>query len=269
MSASKKREIPQLGLPIVETHFHLDYLKSSSAESILAEARKMGVSKFITISVNPENLDQALALAKAHDDLWCTQGIHPHNAKDFDQEVRAKIEMQAREEKVVAIGEIGLDYYYQKSPREGQIKAFRDQLCLAAKLNLPVVIHSRDAEEDTLSILQELSGNLQRKGVIHSFTSSQQLAQSCVELGFYIGINGIITFKNAQDVRDVVKAIPLEYLLLETDAPFLTPDPYRGHENAPKYLPLIAEKIAQIKGLKVEEVLKVCYQNSLQLFFSH
>ena len=271
MSKKKKREIPQYGLPILETHFHLDYLKEAPAEDILAAARAIGVDRFMTISVQPDNMPKAMELAQRFDDVFCTLGVHPHEAAEFDDATEAYMREHAakasNQGKVVAVGEIGLDYYYDHCDREVQKNVFRRQLELAIEFDLPVVIHTREADEDTAAILQEFAPRMNRKGVIHSFTSGMELAKLGVELGFMLGINGIVTFNKAENVREIVAATPIESLLLETDSPYLTPMPYRGIENAPKYLPFVAEKIADVKGLDVETVLQQTWQNSLLTFF--
>ena len=265
--SKKKRDITHYGLPIIETHFHLDYLKEGSTDEILAAARAVGVEKFMTISVTPDNMPVALDLAQQHSDLFCTLGVHPHDAALFNDEAAAYISTHAIHDKVVAVGEIGLDYYYDHCDREVQRKVFARQLQLAVESELPVVIHTREADEDTMAILREYAPQMKRKGVVHSFTSGMELAQLAVELGFCLGINGIVTFNKADNVREVVAATPLENLLLETDAPYLTPVPYRGAENAPKFLPFIAEKIAEVKDLPIADVIKATYQNSLREFF--
>lgn len=264
-----KREIPLFEFPIIETHCHLDYLKDRPLEETLKESQRVGIEKIITITVTKSNLDSVLQLAKNHDHIFCTQGIHPHEAKDWSQEIKTKVteNTQRESEKVLAIGEIGLDFYYNNSPKQEQLDAFNEQFELAISLEKPIVVHSRDAELETKEILDRHAPNLKRKGVIHSFTSKLDLAEKALEHDFYLGFNGIITFKTAEEVREAVKLCPLERILLETDSPFLTPVPFRGRENAPFYLPFIAEKIAEIKEIEVEEVLKVTYQNSIDLFF--
>jgi TatD DNase family protein len=165
------------------------------------------------------------------------------------------------------VGEIGLDYHYDHADRSVQRMVFEQQLQTAAELNLPVIIHTRDADADTRDILRNNSYSMARKGVIHSFTASMELAEFCLAEGFMLGFNGIITFNRAENVRQIVAATPVEQLLLETDAPYLTPVPYRGRPNAPYYLPLIAETVAAIKGLEVEKLLRQAYSNSANLFF--
>ncbi len=169
--------------------------------------------------------------------------------------------------RILAVGEIGLDYYYDHADRSVQRSVFEQQLQTAAELDLPVVIHTRDADADTRDILRNYSAALSRKGVIHSFTSSLALAEFCLAEGFMLGFNGITTFNRAENVRQVVAATPVEQLLLETDAPYLTPVPYRGRPNAPYYLPFIAETVAAIKELDVEDLLRQAYRNSVNLFF--
>lgn len=263
----KKREIPVFDLPLIETHCHLDYLKDRPLSETLSKCHEVNIEKVITISVEPNNLETVRQLSSQHDFIYGTQGIHPHQAKTWSEEVEKVIVKNSREEKIVAIGEIGLDFYYNNSPKEQQIPAFRRQMEIASELAMPVVIHSREADIESIEILDELAPKLEKKGVIHSFTSGPELAKSAIKHGFYLGFNGIITFNSAEEVRDIVRLCPLEKIILETDSPFLTPVPYRGRENAPFYLPFVAEKVAEIKEVSLEEVLKVTYQNSLDLFF--
>lgn len=263
-----KRDTPLYHQPIIETHFHLDYLKEGSAQEILALARAVGVERFMTISVDPSNMPKVLELAHEHADVWATLGVHPHEAQHFDDACAQFMHAHAKDDKVVAIGEIGLDYFYEHSPREVQRQAFCAQLEIAIAQNLPVVIHTRDADADCAAILKDYAPKMAKKGVLHSFTSGLELAQLAIDLGFCLGINGIVTFGKAENVRDIVRAVPLTHLLLETDAPFLTPLPYRGVENNPKYLPFIAEKIAEVKGVPVHDVLQSCHHNSMRVFFA-
>ncbi len=265
---SKRADIPLFSLPIIETHFHLDMLKASRDE-VISKIRSHNIEKLITISTSDRNLDEVIKISETYPEIYCTQGLHPHEGKEWNDEVRdhvIKNLTKHQNKKIVAVGEIGLDYYYSKSPRDEQIKAFEEQLQIACDFNLPVVIHSRDADIDTMDVLNKFSSKLKRKGVIHSFTSGLDLARFALNEGFYLGFNGIITFKNAENVRDALRITPIERILLETDAPFLTPDPYRGVENAPFYLPFVALKVAEIKAQPIEGILKHCYQNSINLF---
>lgn len=264
-----KKEIPISNHPIIETHFHLDMLKNLSREEVVKKSLLHNIEKMITISTNADNLDEVILIAETFPSIYCTQGLHPHEAKEWGDDVKAKIIknlLSPRSKKIVAVGEIGLDYYYSKSPREEQILAFEEQLQIAIDFNLPVVIHSRDADEDTITTLKKYSPQMPKKGVIHSFTSSLDLARFALAEGFFLGFNGIITFKNAENVRDALRITPIERILLETDSPFLAPDPYRGVENAPFYLPFIAQKVAEIIEVNLEVLLPVTYQNSKKLF---
>ncbi len=261
----KNKTIPKFSAPMIETHCHLDYLKQDDTENLVNRAHEGGVEKIVTISVEPSNLDQALSIAERFDHVYCTQGVHPHEAKQFDDEVEAKIRSRTSK-KIVAIGEIGLDYYYDHSPRDVQKSVFERQLAIAADLNLPVVIHTRDADEDTKAILKNMASSVKRLGVVHSFTSSKELAEFALDLGFCLGFNGIISFKSAENVREIARLTPIDRILLETDAPFLTPTPFRGVENAPHYLPCVAQHLAETKSLSVEEVLAITYQTSQTLF---
>ncbi len=266
---SSRRDIPVFTHPIVETHCHLDYLKSHELDELLEKVKTYNIEKIITIAVEPNNLKTVFDLAQKHSQIWGTQGIHPHQSGLWDNHVKEIIKENLKQDtnsNIVAIGEIGLDYYYDKNPRNIQIKAFEEQIQLATDNDLPFVIHSRDAEEDTMAILKNVKTQIRQKAVIHSFTSKIELAELAIDLDLFLGFNGIITFKNAKDVQSAVEIAPLSHILLETDAPFLTPVPYRGKENAPFYLPFIAEKVAELKQTDVLEVLQKTYRNSHLLF---
>lgn len=265
--SKKRRNIPFFQTEMVETHCHFDYLKDKTIEEILKISSDLNIDKFITIAVSPDNLDKVIEISTKYEPIFCSQGIHPHEAKTWGLDVENKILENIKKDKVVAIGETGLDYHYTKSPREKQLEAFEAQLEIASKYALPLIIHSRDADDDTIMMLSKFKDRLPKKGVIHSFTSTPKLANFALEIGFCLGFNGIITFKNAEAVREVVKLCPIENILLETDAPFLTPAPYRGRENAPFYIPFIAEVIAEIKQLETEELLAQVLINSNNLFF--
>jgi TatD DNase family protein len=252
---------------MIETHCHLDYLKAEPLEEILKKIKEAGITKVVTIGVDPLNLDKVMELSNAHEQIYFTQGIHPHDAKEATEVEFNKIIARATMPKMVAVGEIGLDYHYNNSPPEAQRLAFEKQLQIACDSDLPVVIHTRDADEDTKAILKNFSTKLKRKGVVHSFTSTLELAEFVLNEGFHIGFNGIITFKKAENVQEVVKITPADRILFETDSPFLTPVPHRGKENAPFYLPFVAAKIAELKGLNLEELKTQVYQNSLNCFF--
>jgi len=268
MSKKKRRDIPHFKTPIIETHCHLDYLDQADLEITLAKSRQVGIERIITIAVSAGNLESVMKLATSSANIWGTQGIHPHEAESYTPEVDAIIRRNAVHAKILAVGEIGLDYYYDHADRAVQRSVFEQQLQTAIELDLPVVIHTREADDDTRDILKNCSTSLNRKGVIHSFTSSVALAEFCLAEGFMLGFNGITTFNSADNVRQVVAATPMTQLLLETDAPYLTPVPYRGRPNAPYYLPFIAETLAAIKEVDVEVLLQQAYRNSLDVFFS-
>jgi TatD DNase family protein len=267
MSKRKRREIPRFDTPIIETHCHLDYLDDEGLADTLTQSAAVGIERIITIAVSPSNLGRVMELTREAANIWGTQGIHPHEAETYDDQVEATIRAQAADPRILAVGEIGLDYHYDHADRAVQRKVFERQLQLAVELDLPVVIHTREADEDTRDILRAFSPLLKRKGVLHSFTSGLALAEYALAEGFTLGFNGIATFNSADNVREVITATPVEQILLETDAPYLTPVPYRGRPNAPFYLPLVAEKVAQVKQLDVETLLAQVYRNSMAQFF--
>ncbi|MDY6797610.1 MAG: TatD family hydrolase [Pseudomonadota bacterium] len=265
--SKKRREIPVFEHPIIETHCHLDYLKDRPLSETLEQARQVNIEKVITIAVSPGNLAAVRELSQVEPWVYGTQGIHPHEAETYTDTVEEEIRAHAGDEKIVAVGEIGLDYFYDNADRNVQREVFRRQLQIASDLGRPVVIHSREADDDTIGILREFEISLKRRGVIHSFTSGPGLAQYAIDQGWCLGFNGITTFNKAENVRDIVRMTPMEQILLETDSPFLTPVPYRGRENAPFYIPFVAEKIAEVKALPLDQVLETAYRNSLRTFF--
>ncbi len=264
---SKKREIPVFAHPLIETHCHLDYLEGDALEAALQAAQAARVERILTIGVSPDNLAKVMSLAQQYPQVWGTQGIHPHDADAYNEDVEAQIRSNAPHPKILAIGEIGLDYHYDYSDRAKQRAAFESQLQIAIDLNLPVVIHTRDADEDMEAILRQFVAHMPKRGVIHSFTSGQALAAYCLSEGFHLGFNGISTFKAAENVREIIALTPVEQILFETDAPYLTPIPYRGHKNEPKFLPFIAEQVALVKGIELETLLPQVWQNSVNLFW--
>ncbi len=253
-------------MKITETHCHLEYLKDRPLDETLRLAAEAGIDRIVTIGVDPGNLDKVMELADTYPQVYFTQGIHPHDSKDGTETEWNKIRERASHPKMVAVGEIGLDYHYNNSPPDIQRKHFRLQLEIAAEMDKPVVIHSRDADEDMAAMLAEFAPRLKRKGVVHSFSSGLTLAQTALDLGFYLGFNGIITFPKAENVREAVRLCPLERILVETDAPFLTPVPHRGKENAPHLLPLVLAKLAELKGTSIDKAAGMTRANAVQLF---
>ena len=248
----------------IDTHCHLDILESTPEESII-EAKQAGVQRMITIAVDEPSLDFVSSTVQKFPSVYGSVGFHPHDASKLTTSLLQKIRQLAEEQhKLIAIGEIGLDYHYMNSPAEIQQQAFRKQLQLSVELNLPVILHSREAETDTLKILQEFP--VPSLGVAHSFTSSIEMAKILVDMGWYLGINGIVTFKNAHDLRELVRWLPLEHLLLETDSPFLAPIPFRGKPNKPAHIPTIANFIAKLKKITLEELAQQTTANAERLF---
>jgi TatD DNase family protein len=267
MSKKNRREIPRFRTPIIETHCHLDYLEGEELAATLIRAEEVGIERIITIAVSVDNLEKVLHLTRCAENIWGTQGIHPHEAESWTGDVEDTIRQTSHDPRIVAIGEIGLDYFYDHADRGVQRNVFEAQLQLAVEREMPVVIHTREADADTRSILQNFSHSLAGNGVIHSFTSSLELAEFALNEGFSLGFNGITTFNRADNVREVVRATPIERILLETDAPYLTPVPYRGKANAPFYLPFIAETVAGLKDCEIESFLGQVYRNSEAMFF--
>jgi len=248
----------------IDTHCHLDILESTPEETII-EAKQAGVQRMVTIAVDEPSLDFVSSTVQEFPAVYGSVGFHPHDASKLTKSLLQKIRQLAEEQhKLIAIGEIGLDYHYMNSPAEIQQQAFRKQLQLAVELNLPVILHSREAETDTLNILQEFP--VPSLGVAHSFTSSIEMAKILVDMGWYLGINGIVTFKNAEDLREVVRWLPLEHLLLETDSPFLAPIPFRGKPNKPAHIPAIATFIAELREISLEELAQQTTANAQRLF---
>jgi TatD DNase family protein len=256
---------PQLAqLPWVDIHAHLNFLEDT-VEVSLQKAAAAGVKRVITIGTEPNDLQVVLDIAKKHYPVvCCTLGIHPHEAKLYSDDIEAFILKNATQPHVVALGEMGLDYFYKNSEPEEQKVAFERQLALAEKLNLPVEIHTRDADEDTVEILQKFAGRV--RGVIHCFTGTQYLADECLKLGYNISLSGIVTFKNAEALRKIAETVPVDRLHVETDAPFLTPAPFRGVKNSPQYVIFTAQFVAQLKNMNLQDFSKQMLVNAEKIF---
>lgn len=242
---------------LIDSHCHLEDL------AILERARQAGVEKFINIGCDILSSKQARDFGVAQTGVYFSAGIHPHEASKVEPDYISQLRELAQDSKCVGIGECGLDYYYEHSDRDSQKRVFSEQIALACELNKPLIIHVRDAYEDCLAFLT--AGH---PTVIHCFSGNRQHAKAFLDLGFYLSISGIVTFKNAEELRLVVKETPLEKLLIETDAPYLAPIPHRGKPNEPAYVRLIAEKIAEIKSIAVEQVIEQTGKNALSLFGS-
>lgn len=248
----------------IDVHTHLNMLEMSTEEA-LKEAKAQGVENVITIGTCPADHPIVFALGEKYfPQVACTLGVHPHEAEEYNPQVEKWIREHAPKPHVVAVGEIGLDYYYNNSPREVQIEAFRSQMRLAEELNLPVEIHTRDAEADTIQILAEFKGRV--RGLLHCFTGTWELAKAGLDHGYHISISGVATFKNAQALREVVQKVPLESLHCETDAPFLAPVPHRGKKNQPAWMTLTAKLVADLKAVPLERLAEQLQTNAKSLF---
>jgi TatD DNase family protein len=251
---------------LVDSHCHLDYPPMvEDLPGTLARARNAGVGTLLTIGTKLRDFDRVRAIAEGNDSVFCSVGIHPHEAENERADAAKLVEL-ARHPKVVGIGETGLDYYYDKSPREQQRENFRAHIRAATETGLPLIVHTRDADDDTAAMLAEATRASGLRGVLHCFTSTQQLADAALGFGFYISISGIVTFKNAEALRQTVKTIPLERLLVETDSPYLAPVPVRGKPCEPAYVAHTAAKVAELKGVDAAELARVTSQNFFALF---
>lgn len=247
-----------------DSHAHYDDERfDEDREALLISLKEKGVDFVINVAADLKSAQSSIELAKKFNFIYAAVGVHPHEVEKLKEEDLNQIKKMAHSPKVVAIGEIGLDYYYDLSPRDVQRSWFKKQLQLAKELNLPVIIHSREASQETFDTVIE-SGIGQ--GVIHCFSGSSELAKEYVKRGFYIGIGGALTFKTAKKTVEVVKTIPIEHILIETDCPYLTPMPHRGKRNDSSYLQYVVEKISEIKEISVEEVCHITTKNARDLF---
>ena len=248
---------------IFDTHAHYDDSRfDEDRNELLSSLSSDCVSNIINCGCDLKSSLSSIELAEKHSFVYAAIGVHPHEAEETTDEDLTKIKELYSHEKVIAVGEIGLDYFYDFSPRERQIEIFRKQIITANELGLPVIIHDREAHEDTMNILKELKP----KGVVHCFSGSAEMAKEILKLGLYIGIGGAVTFKNARKPVEVVEMLPLDRLLLETDAPYMTPVPFRGKRCDSSHIGYTAEKIAEIKGVDVQELIDICTENAKKLF---
>lgn len=269
------------GSMIFETHAHYDdEAFTGDREQLLASLPQKGIARVVNVGSSIDTTKTTLELARQYDFVYAAVGVHPSDITGLNEETFAWLGEQTRQSKTVAVGEIGLDYYWDKEPavQEMQREWFRRQLALAREKHLPVIIHSRDAAEDTMQILKE-AGNWMIKsvcadkehpentcGVIHCYSYSPEMAKEYIKMGYYIGVGGVVTFKNARKLKETVCQIPLERILLETDCPYMAPEPHRGTRNDSSYLPYIAAKIAELKGITADEVEQVTWENACRLF---
>ena len=250
---------------LIDTHTHLEMEDfDGDRDAVVARARQAGVELMITVGTSLTYCRKALEVAARYPGIYVAVGIHPHDAQSIDETTYDELRQMAALEKVVAYGEIGLDFFRNLSPRQVQIERFGEQLELAVEVGLPVIIHDRDAHRETLEMLGARQGRL--TGVVHCFSGDRAMARKCLDLGFSLSVPGTVTFPKAEELRSVVKYVPLEFLLLETDAPYLAPQPHRGKRNEPAYMAKTAAKIAELQGLSYEEVASRTTENARKLF---
>ena len=252
-------------MTFIDSHSHL-ILEAfdRDRDNVIQEALSNGITHIVQSCDNLDEIEKNLILTKKYENLYSSIGIHPHEAKLWTNESYDTILKYTKEEKVLAIGETGLDFYYNYSPQDIQIKVFREQIKIANEVSLPLIIHTRDAFKDTIEILKE--EKIKYGGVFHCYTGDLEIAKEALKLGFYISWSGIITFKKASDLREVAKNIPLQNTLIETDCPFLTPIPHRGERNEPKYVKYVAEELAKIHNVSVDDIGQITSENTKKLF---
>jgi TatD DNase family protein len=252
---------------LVDSHCHLDFPEfAADLDGVVSRAADAGVKTCVTIGTTMAKFPGVRAVAERFDNVWCSVGVHPHEAKEELLDGPARLIEEAAHPKVVGIGESGLDYYYQRSPRAQQEKNFRAHIAASRELGLPLIVHTRDADPETVEILRDEMGKGAFPGLIHCFTGSRMLAEAAVEIGFCISVSGIATFKNSQSLRDIIKDVPLDRLLVETDAPFLAPVPLRGKRNEPSFVTHTAAMLAGLKGVEPEALATATTENFFRLF---
>ena len=252
---------------LVDSHCHLDFPEfAPELDAVVARARDAGVKTCVSIGTTLAKFPQVLAVAERFENIWCSVGIHPHEAKPELLASPAPLIERAQHPKVVGIGETGLDYYYNHSPREPQVANFRAHIAAARETKLPVIVHTRNADPETVDILRDEMGKGAFTGLIHCFTGTQMLADAALELGFCISVSGIATFKKSDELRAILKTVPLDRLLVETDAPYLAPMPYRGKRNEPAFVANTAAMLAELKGVSGEDLATATTDNFFRLF---
>ena len=248
---------------LIDTHAHIDMIEEP-ADKVLAEMALNGVKKVVIPSVEVGSMDTILTIASQYENVYSMIGLYPSEIKNFTPEIEDLMIKYAEHEKVVAVGEIGLDYYWDKSFVEEQKAGFRKQIRLANRLNLPIVVHDREAHKDTFDILKE--ENKTSKVLFHCFSGSVEFMRECVKEGWSIALGGVVTFKNAVKMKEVAKEIPLDKLMLETDSPYLTPVPFRGKTNKPTYVKYVAQEIAKLRGMEIEDIIDITTSNAEEFF---
>lgn len=251
---------------LFDSHAHLeDERFQGEIDQIIKRAQEAGISLILNVGYNYSHGLKSIELANKYDLIYATVGLHPHDAKDANNTFWDNLKKMAQDPKVVALGEMGLDYYWNHSPRIVQQEVFRTQINLAKEIKKPIVIHDRDAHQDVLDIVKDENAS-EVGGVFHAYSGSWEMAKIVLDLGFYIAIGGPVTFKNAKKLLEVAEKVPLDRLLIETDCPYLTPHPHRGKRNEPAYVKLVAEKIGEIRGIGFEEIAQATKENGMRLF---
>ncbi len=251
---------------LIDSHSHLEMPAfKGDLEQVIQRAKASGVEYIFTVGTEKKDWTRALEIAHSNPSVYAILGVHPHNAKEIDEKAYSTLRKLCEDEKVRAYGEIGLDFYRNLSPRDVQLKRFQEQIVLAKELRLPIVVHDREAHEETLEVLKSERAE-ECGGIIHCFSGDYKMAKECIEMGFYISVPGTITFKNAGGFQEIIKRLPLESLLIETDAPFLAPAPFRGKRNEPSYVRYTAQKVAEIKNVSFEKVAEVTTENALGVY---
>lgn len=252
---------------LVDSHCHLDFPEfAPELDAVVARARDAGVATCVSIGTTLEKFEAVRAIAEKFADVWCSVGIHPHEAQKEPLADATPLIQRAQHNKVVGIGETGLDFYYNHSPRAPQMANFRAHIAAARELKLPLIVHTRDAEDDTIAILRDEMGKGAFTGLIHCFTGTKTLADAALDLGFCISVSGIATFKKSEELRVVLKGVPLDRLLVETDAPYLAPMPHRGKRNEPAFVANTAAALAALKGVSAAELARATTENFFALF---
>ena len=251
---------------LIDTHVHLNAEQYvNDLDEVIERARENGIEKMVVIGCDRPTIERTMELIDEHEDIYGVIGWHPVDAIDCTDEDLEWIEQLSKHEKIVGIGEMGLDYHWDKSPKDVQKDLFKKQIELAKRVNLPIIIHNREATEDCVAILKEMHAE-EIGGIMHAFSGDESVADEIIDMNFYVSLGGAVTFKNAQLPKDIAVHVPIDRLLVETDAPYLTPHPYRGKRNEPAYVKLVAEKIAELRQISYEELARTTSENAKRLF---
>lgn len=255
------------GVNLIDSHAHLDdEAFDNDRDMVINDLYENGIDFIVNVACDLKSSEMAVDLSEVYENIYATVGVHPHDAKTYDDKLEKKLIDLSKAKKVVAVGEIGLDYYYDNSPRDIQIEVFKRQLRLASYLGKNVVVHSREASQDTFDILKDAHEKYDFTAVIHCYSQSVEMLREYLKLGDYISLGGAVTFKNSKNPKEVAKVVPLDKLLLETDCPYMTPVPYRGKRNEPKYVNLVAEYIAKIRGISKSDLVKNTDANTKRFY---